>query len=159
MPPTASPLDDADRAKIIASLNIRLADASDLYNGAKQAHWNVRAPNFSELHALFSDVADMLSEHADSIAERAVQLGGMAEGTTAQIGEATELDEYPKALVIGTDHVAALTSRLTAYNAGLQETMVLADKLDDVNTVTLLSDISLATEKMGWMLAAHVAAS
>jgi DNA-binding ferritin-like protein len=37
--------------------------------------------------------------------------------------------------------------------------MVLADKLDDVNTVTLLSDISLATEKMGWMLAAHVAAS
>ena len=98
---TASPLDESDRAEIIASLNIRLADASDLYNGAKQAHWNVRAPNFRELHALFSDVADMLSDHADKIAERAVQLGGMAEGATAQIGEATELDEYPKALVIG----------------------------------------------------------
>lgn len=155
MNPTASPLDESDRAKIIASLNVRLADSADLYNGAKQAHWNVRAPNFRELHALFSDVADMLSGHADSIAERAVQLGGMAEGTTAQIGEATELDEYPKDLVAGVDHIEALSSRLTAYNAGIQETMALADKLDDVNTVTLLSDISLATEKLGWMLSAH----
>lgn len=155
MNPTASPLDESDRAKIVASLNVRLADSADLYNGAKQAHWNVRSPNFRELHALFSDVAEMLSSHADSIAERAVQLGGMAEGTTAQIGEATELDEYPKDLVAGVDHIAALLSRLTAYNAGIQETMALADKLDDVNTVTLLSDISLATEKLGWMLSAH----
>lgn len=155
MTPSASPLDESDRAKIIAALNVRLADAADLYNGAKVAHWNVRAPNFREMHALFSDVADMLSGHGDKIAERAVQLGGMAEGTTAQIGEATELDEYPKALVTGTDHIAALTSRLTAYNAGLHETMALADDKGDVNTVTLLSDISLATEKMGWMLSAH----
>jgi len=156
MTPTASPLDEVDRAKIVASLNVRLADSADLYNGAKQAHWNVRAPNFRDLHALFSDVADMLSDHADKIAERAVQLGGMAEGTTAQIGEATELDEYPKSLVAGADHIAALMSRLTAYNAGLQETMALADKSDDINTVTLLSDISLATEKMAWMISAHV---
>lgn len=157
MNPTASPLDKADRAKIVASLNVRLADSADLYNGAKQAHWNVRAPNFRELHALFSDVADMLSGHADKIAERAVQLGGMAEGTTAQIGKATDLDDYPSGLVAGADHIEALTSRLTAYNAGLQETMALADKLDDVNTVTLLSDMSLAVEKMAWMISAHVA--
>jgi starvation-inducible DNA-binding protein len=155
MNPTASPLDEADRAKIIASLNVRLADSADLYNGAKQAHWNVRAPNFRELHALFSDLAEMLSEHADSIAERAVQLGGMAEGTTAQIGKGTELNDYPTDLVAGTDHIEALTSRLTAYNAGLQETMALADKLDDVNTVTLLSDISLSVEKMAWMISAR----
>jgi starvation-inducible DNA-binding protein len=156
MNPTASPLDEADRAKIIASLNIRLADASDLYNGAKQAHWNVRAPNFSELHALFDKLADMLSGHVDTIAERVMMLGGVAEGTTSQVGEATELDEFPKALVAGQDNVSALFARLTAYNAGLHETMALADDRGDVNTVTLLSDISLATEKMGWMLSAHL---
>ena len=157
MNPTASTLDEAARKAIVASLNVRLADSADLYNGAKQAHWNVRAPNFQELHALFSDVANMLSEHADSIAERAVQLGGMADGTTSQIGEATTLDEYPKALVAGTDHIAALLTRLTEYNAGLHETMGLADDKGDVNTVTLLSDISLATEKISWMLSAHSA--
>jgi DNA-binding ferritin-like protein len=92
----------------------------------------------------------------EKVAERHAR---MAEGTTAQIGEATELDEYPKGLVMGTDHIDALMARLAAYNAGLQETMALADKLDDVNTVTLLSDISLAVEKMAWMISAHAAVS
>lgn len=154
---TASPLAESDRAKIIAALNVRLADAADLYNAAKVAHWNVRAPNFKEMHALFADVASMLSSQADLIAERAVQLGGMAEGTTTQIGEGTTLDEYPSGLVTGIDHINALMARLTEYNAGLHEAMGLADDKGDVNTVTLLSDASLEVEKIAWMLSAHIA--
>jgi starvation-inducible DNA-binding protein len=101
----------------------------------------------------------MLSGHVDAIAERVMMLGGVAEGTTSQVGEATELEEFPKALVAGQDNVAALFARLTAYNAGLHETMALADDSGDVNTVTLLSDISLAVEKMAWMISAHAAVS
>lgn len=158
MNPTASPLAEKIRAALINSLNERLADAADLYNAAKVAHWNVRGAAFGELHALFGKVADMLNAHADLIAERAVQLGGMAAGTTAEIAAGSSLDEYPKDLVDGNDHIAALMERLTAYNAGLMETMGLADDKGDVNTVTLLSDASLETEKIAWMLSAHLSA-
>jgi starvation-inducible DNA-binding protein len=152
--PTTSPLSETVRAAIIKSLNERLAEASDLYNAAKTAHWNVRGPNFGELHTLFGKVADMLSSHADTIAERAVQLGGLAAGTTSQLAEASSLDEYPADLVAGAEHIDALVERLAAYNEGLMETMGLADDKGDVNTVTLLSDASLEVEKIGWMLGA-----
>ena len=45
------------REKVIAILNQRLADAVDLKSQAKQAHWNVKGPNFIALHELFDQVA------------------------------------------------------------------------------------------------------
>ena len=40
------------------------------------AHWNVRGPDFFQLHELFDRVAEEADGHADLIAERAGQLGG-----------------------------------------------------------------------------------
>ncbi|HEY9868506.1 MAG TPA: DNA starvation/stationary phase protection protein Dps, partial [Candidatus Obscuribacterales bacterium] len=78
---TKNDLPEATRIKVIDILNNRLADAFDLYSQAKQAHWNVKGPNFIALHELFDEVASSAAEWVDLIAERAVQLGGVAEGT------------------------------------------------------------------------------
>ena len=45
------------RKRIAAILNARLADAIDLQLQAKQAHWNVKGPQFIALHELFDQVA------------------------------------------------------------------------------------------------------
>ena len=41
------------REQVITLLNQHLADTFDLYSQAKQAHWNVKGPEFFQLHELF----------------------------------------------------------------------------------------------------------
>ena len=43
---TKNDLPEAVRAKVIDLLNARLADCIDLQTQTKQAHWNVKGPNF-----------------------------------------------------------------------------------------------------------------
>lgn len=44
--PTHIDLPEEDRQPVIELLNGRLADTADLYSQIKQAHWNVKGPNF-----------------------------------------------------------------------------------------------------------------
>ena len=69
------------RAELNALMNLRLASAVDLQLQMKQAHWNVKGPSFIALHELFDQVGEAVESYVDLIAERIVQLGGIAEGT------------------------------------------------------------------------------
>src|SRR5208337_2236417 len=69
------------RVELNELLNQRLADAVDLQSQMKQAHWNVKGPNFIGLHELFDQIDEAVESYVDLIAERVVQLGGVAEGT------------------------------------------------------------------------------
>src|SRR5213592_4670897 len=73
---TKNDLREKTRRAMIDLLNQELADVLDLGLQAKQAHWNVKGPHFIGLHELFDKVAEELEEFTDSIAERAVELGG-----------------------------------------------------------------------------------
>ena len=81
------------REKLIGILNQSLADAMDLKSQAKQAHWNVKGPNFIALHELFDQVATEIDTHVDDLAERVTTLGGTAMGTV-RIGTTRHLP-YP----------------------------------------------------------------
>jgi len=50
---TKNDLPEKVRTQIAALLQERLAEAVDLVTQAKQAHWNVKGPNFIALHQLF----------------------------------------------------------------------------------------------------------
>src|SRR5476651_2395982 len=76
---TVNDLPKDARVKVIGILNQRLADIIDLQTQLKQAHWNVKGPNFIGLHELFDKIAATVETYADKIAERIVQLGGTAE--------------------------------------------------------------------------------
>jgi starvation-inducible DNA-binding protein len=67
-------------------MNQRLASAVDLQTQMKQANWNVKGPSFIGLHKLFDEVDEAVESYVDMIAERIVQLGGIAEGT-ARVAE------------------------------------------------------------------------
>ena len=70
----------------MASLNQLLAETIDLHGQTKQAHWNVRGPNFMQMHEMYDRIAGMLQPHVDEIAERVTALGGAAEGAAAHAG-------------------------------------------------------------------------
>src|SRR5437762_9230114 len=110
MNPTKNDLPEASRSKVIGLCNERLADAIDLQTQCKFAHWNVKGPNFIALHELFDKINEDVEDYVDLIAERAVQLGGNADGTARMVVKRSSLNEYSAASPSGKDHVPALAS-------------------------------------------------
>src|SRR5262245_21611873 len=101
---TRNDLPESARHKCVSLLNDNLASAIDLALQAKQAQWNVKGPHFLQLHELFDKVYEEATGWVDSLAERAVQLGGTAEGTLAVTVQKTKLPAYSLDLTAGRDH-------------------------------------------------------
>src|SRR5438034_9015644 len=89
------------RAELNALINQRLADVIDLQLQLKQAHWNVKGPHFIGLHELFDKIAEDVETYVDEIAERVVQLGGIAQGTVRVAAAGSRLEEYPLTIADG----------------------------------------------------------
>src|SRR4029077_15949781 len=114
---TQNDLPEKVRRTMIVLLNQHLAEAIALGLQSKQAHWNVKGPHFIGLHELFDKVAEELEEFTDDIAERAVELGGVALGTIQIVAKHSRLDAYPLKIASGKQHVAALASALAKFGA------------------------------------------
>jgi starvation-inducible DNA-binding protein len=155
MHPTKNDLPQKVRSKVVAILGDRLADATDLMLQGKQAHWNVKGPNFIALHELFDKVVESAEEWVDLIAERIVQLGGQAEGTVQATAARTSLPEYPLTINSGKDHVEALSSALAALGKKVRSAIDKADKLGDKDTADLFTEISRDVDKYLWFVEAH----
>ena len=64
--------------QVLVALQMLLSASLSLSNRVQEAHWNVKGTNFGPLHELFGEIYDFLTDGADLIAERIVQLGGQA---------------------------------------------------------------------------------
>jgi starvation-inducible DNA-binding protein len=153
---TRNALPGGVRTEVSALLNLRLADAIDLSGQAKQAHWNVKGPHFIALHHLFDEVYHAIVGHVDLLAERVVQLGGVAAGTVRLAAEHSTLTEYPRDAVGGTEHVNALASALAEFGAHMRETNSAVVGLRDEDTADICTEISRSVDKNLWMVEAHV---
>ena len=156
--PTQNDLREKVRRAMIDLLNQQLADVLDLGLQAKQAHWNVKGPNFIGLHELFDKVAEELEEFTDEIAERAVELGGVAHGTTQVVSKNSRLKAYPLDLASGKGHVAALSGALATFGASARTAVDTAMRFGDADTADLFTGISRGVDKLLWMVEAHTQA-
>ncbi len=143
------------RSEMNALLNQRLADAIDLQLQMKQAHWNVKGPSFISLHELFDKVGESVESYVDMIAERIVQLGGVAEGTLRVVTLRTRLEAYPLILLDGRSHVDAVTQVLSKFGHTVRETINEATALEDAGTADLFTEISRGMDKWLWFVEAH----
>ncbi|MFT3882412.1 MAG: DNA starvation/stationary phase protection protein Dps [Gemmatales bacterium] len=155
---TKNDLSEAVRSKAVELLNARLADAIDLQTQAKQAHWNVKGPNFIALHELFDKVNEAVEDYVDDIAERAVQLGGVVEGTARSVAKRSSLPEYPSSAKDGRSHVEALSSALAAFGKSARKSISDANDLGDLDTADLFTEVSRGIDKWLWFVEAHLQA-
>ncbi len=151
-----SHLPEASRKSICETLNGRLSDGLDLHSQIKVAHWNIKGPQFAALHPLFETFAIALGDFNDSIAERAVTLGGRAYGTVRHSAQNSKLPEYPQDTTRDLDHVKLLAERIEKYLDGTKAARESIQALDDSDSFDLLSSIITDFEKHAWFLRASL---
>jgi starvation-inducible DNA-binding protein len=152
---TKNDLPEATRLEVIRLLNQRLADGIDLQTQCKQAHWNVKGPTFIALHKLFDDINEDVEEYVDLLAERVVQLGGVAEGTVGVVAERSTLVDYPIGLATGAEHVAALSDALAGFGRSVRLGIEEMNDLRDAGSADILTEISRGVDKWLWFVEAH----
>ena len=153
---TRNDLPKATRAKMIELLNARLADAIDLYAQAKQAHWNVKGTDFFQLHELFDKVAEAVEDGVDELAERAVELGGTADGTLQSVVARTTLAPYPVNAKTGKEHLDRLSRALATYGKNLRAAIATSADAGDADTSDLFTELSRGADKQLWFVEAHL---
>lgn len=139
--------------QLVHRLAVLLADTYTLYLKTQNYHWHVIGPLFKPLHGLFEEQYESLADAVDSIAERIRILGHQAPAT---------FSEFQRLKTIQDGHSDASANQMLTDLVGdhttllhdIKQVLLLAEKCDDVGTVSLLEERVVSHEKMRWMLSA-----
>ena len=138
------------------TLQARLVDGLDLALVIKQAHWNLKGPEFIGVHLMLDGFRTEVDDYNDKVAERITQLGGTARGTTQAVAAESKLAPYPVDIYAVGDHLAALIDRYAVYANAVRENIDQTDEAGDPGTADLLTEVSRGIDKQLWFLEAHV---
>ena len=138
------------------TLQARLADGIDLALDIKQAHWNLKGPQFIGIHEMLDGFRDEVDDYNDKVAERITQLGGTARGTVQAVATETKLAAYPLDTYAVADHLAALIDRYAVYGNAVRQNIDDTDEAGDAGTSDLFTEVSRGLDKQLWFLEAHV---
>ncbi|SIO68406.1 DNA starvation/stationary phase protection protein Dps [Paraburkholderia phenazinium] len=153
--PTRNTLPQEIRRKSVDLLGHSLVTAIDMQRQAKQAHWNVKGPNFIALHLLFDELHTAAIEWADLSAERLVALGGTADGRVQQVADKTPLERYSLEWQDGNDHVRQIAGALAKYGQQMLAAIMESGSAGDPTTSDLFTQISRAVDEYLWKVEAH----
>nr|WP_222183932.1 DNA starvation/stationary phase protection protein Dps [Geminicoccus harenae] len=154
--PTRNDTPSNAKTTVIGILNRNLAATIDLALATKQAHWNLKGPQFIAVHEMLDGFRAQLDGHSDTMAERVVQLGGTALGTTQNVGEASALKAYPTDIYAVQDHLQALIERYGDLANMVRKAIDESEEAGDATTADIFTQASRDLDKNLWFLEAHV---
>ena len=154
--PTRNTTNSNARNVAIALLNARLADGLDLALITKQAHWNLKGPQFIGIHEMLDGFRSEQDDWNDKAAERITALAGTAIGTSQSIAKSSQLEPYPTDIYRIADHLAALIDRYAVVANAVRQSIGEADEAGDSDTADLFTEVSRGLDKQLWFLEAHV---
>ena len=143
---TGDKLSTRDRAVLIKLCNDRLAEAVDLQLQCKHAYWNTRDPNLISLRNLFDQVNEAIEDYIDRIAERSVEIGGIANSTEYAVATWSNLLCDPDA--IRCNHAETIVTSLAVFGDRMRQAVEISNQFSDLVSANIFTEISKGVE--GW---------
>jgi starvation-inducible DNA-binding protein len=137
-------------------LNARVADGIDLALITKQAHWNLRGRQFIAVHEMLDKLRTDMDDYNDTMAERVVQLGGIALGTSQIVSKTSKIKAYPTEAASIEQHLKALIERYGQFANDVRKNIDETDDAGDAGTADVFTEVSRGVDKWLWFLEAHI---
>jgi starvation-inducible DNA-binding protein len=143
-------LDNTASQKLATSLNHLLANYQVFYMNVRGYHWNIKGPEFFELHVKFEEIYTDLLTKIDEVAERILTLGSTPLHTFSDYVTRSEIQEHKQASQAKTT-VEGLVQGFGTLVSQQREILSFAGEADDEGTAALMSDYIREQEKLLWM--------
>lgn len=150
---TKSGVQHEDRSELASQLSTALANSYVLYLKTQSFHWNVVGPLFYSLHKLTEEQYEDLAEAVDVIAERIRAIGFVAPGSFSQFIGLASIEEETGA-PSAEKMIQQLIDDNTTCARLLRDSVIEAEKVNDVMTAGILTDRIGQHEENAWMLQA-----
>src|SRR6266480_4067187 len=128
--------------RLIKLCNDRLADAVDLQLQCKHAFWNTTA---LDLRQLFDEVNKSVGVYTDRIAERVVEIGGVANSTERVVPTWSQLLCPPDALC--RNHASTIATTLASYAELARRAIDTSNEVSDFATADMFTEIAQGLDK------------
>lgn len=148
-------LDNTKSKALVKKLNTLLATYQIFYMNSRGFHWNIKGPNFFELHLKFEEIYNDLLLKVDEIAERILTLGGSPDHSFSVYLKASKVSEV-KNVSNGEKAVNNILSSLETVLNLERKILTLASDADDEGTTALMSDYIREQEKLVWMFSSYL---
>jgi starvation-inducible DNA-binding protein len=148
-------LHEGSASQLAEKLNELLANYQIFYMNVRGYHWNVKGPQFFELHAKFEELYTDLLTKVDEVAERILTLGHQPVHAYSDYVTMSRIAEDKNV----TDGEACVRGTLQGFQTLIElqrELLSLASDADDEGTAAQAGDYIREQEKTVWMLNAYL---
>ncbi|MGJ7459169.1 Dps family protein [Halomonas sp. MA07-2] len=148
-------LHEGSASQLAEKLNELLANYQIFYMNVRGYHWNVKGPQFFELHAKFEEFYTDLLTKVDEVAERILTLGHQPVHAYSDYVTMSRITEAKDV----TDGQACVLGTLQGFQTLIElqrEILSLASDADDEGTAAQAGDYIREQEKTIWMLNAYL---
>ncbi|PWV72369.1 Dps family protein [Halomonas sp. A11-A] len=148
-------LHESSASQLAEKLNELLANYQIFYMNVRGYHWNVKGPQFFQLHEKFEELYTDLLTKVDEVAERILTLGHQPVHAYSDYVTMSRIAEDKNV----TDGEACVRGTLQGFQTLIElqrELLSLAADADDEGTAAQVGDYIREQEKTVWMLNAYL---
>lgn len=149
-------LHEASASQLAEKLNELLANYQIFYMNVRGYHWNVKGPQFFQLHEKFEELYTDLLTKVDEVAERILTLGHTPVHAYSDYVTLSRIAE-DKGVHEGRACVRGVLEGYQTLIELQRELLALASDADDEGTAAQVGDYIREQEKTVWMLASYLA--